>query len=261
MTSLVKGTLIKGLKYGGHVVEGGIGAASFIGMEDADKIIGNVVGVAGDMVFDAGLAAALVGSAAAGPIGWISIIVQLTAMAIDILFNPFQTYYNKDLAKMKSQIDASIRKEFINSGADYPLEVKPNILPLNDEELDELRALRKEYYENNGIITSEDVISEEDLVTALNWLKRKRRITFNPLNNNVNLYSQTSQNIALLIAAAVAKKKGYKLDDALDIDYKNYEKNRLKVYQNWLQMNWQVVISIVCIVLLIIFALVGVLLV
>lgn len=246
MASIATGAVkrsLKGLKYGGYALEGGIDAVSYIGATEFEDIAGTTVGIVGDAVFDAGLATALVGSAAAGPIGWISIIVQLTGVLIDILFNPFQTYYNKDLAKMKKQIDASIRKTFIEDGADYPLEVKPNILPLNEDDLDELRAFRKEYYTNNGIITSEDVISEEDLVAALNLLKRKRRINFNPLNNNINLYSRTNQNIALMIAAVVAKKKGYNLDDALNIDYKNYKRSALLVYKNWVEINWQVVVS------------------
>ena len=64
----------------------------------------------------ASLGAKASASSAAGPIGWAVMIIQLTFAALDMLWNPFQSYYNKDLAQMKETIDVSIRKQFLENG-------------------------------------------------------------------------------------------------------------------------------------------------
>ena len=98
----------------------------------------------------ASLGAKASASSAAGPIGWAVMIIQLTFAALDMLWNPFQSYYNKDLAQMKETIDVSIRKQFLENGSDYPLEIKPSVMPSTDEEIDEYYKLKKEYYENSA---------------------------------------------------------------------------------------------------------------
>jgi hypothetical protein len=188
--------------------------------------------------------------AATGPIGWaieaVLFIIQITGILIDAFFNPFKTYYNKDLTELKEKIDATLRKKYLKEGYDYPLIIKPDIFPTNDEEKKVFKGYIREYLDNNGLITDEDVITEEDLVSTLQQLKRHQDLVANPLYNDVNLYSATNQNIALLIAAAVAKKKGYgNLDKAVDMDFQNYKISKYTKYKNWTKVNWQILLILI----------------
>jgi hypothetical protein len=183
-----------------------------------------------------------------GPVGWALLIIQMSFMVLDLLWNPFQTYFNKDLSEIKESIDASIRKEFLKNGADYPLEIKPEILPSTDEEHDEFSKYVKQYYDDNGLIFSEDVIKEESLYQDLNLLTRRMDIALNPLYQNIGLLSGTNQNAALLIATAVAKKKGYRylpdLKRSIDMDY-DYQPDSNKI-DDWVKLNWQLLV--ICVI-------------
>lgn len=267
MTSVLKSGLKSGLKTGmkyadeaaGVGVGGGISAGTG---GDAPTVIKDVTqGIAKEVAEKVlvqtlsktagSLGAKTSASASAGPIGWAVMIVQLTFAVLDILWNPFQSYYNKDLAQMKESIDISIRKQFLENGSDYPLEIKPSVMPSTDEEIQEYYRLKKEYYDNNGLISSEDVVKEENLYNEINLLQRSMRIALNPLYDNINLYSGTTQNIALLIAAAAAKKRGYGKRFSKAIDLKNYKPpTPYKKYVTWVKFNWQLLVSISVIVIL-----------
>lgn len=197
-------------------------------------------------------AAAFTTSASTGPIGWAILIVQLSFMVLDMLWNPFQTYYNKDLAQMKETIDTTIRKQFLENGADYPLEIKPSIIPSTEEEIAEYNKFKKEYYDNNGLISSEDVFKEEEIYKEIGLLKRSMEIGLNPLYSNINLYSGTTQNIALLIATAAAKKRGYGKKLSKAIDLKKYQPSKPSdKYLTWVKFNWQLLVSVSLILVII----------
>lgn len=196
-----------------------------------------------------GVNASVLGSS--GPVGWAILAIQLAFAVIDILWNPFATYFNKDLAEIKESMDASIRKQFLEYGSEYPLEIKPNIMPTTEQELTEFRKYIKEYYDNNGLILSEDVIKEENIYQILNLLNRNMDYALNPLYSNITLLSGTNQNIAILIAASAAKKKGYgQLNKAIDIDYENYEKSKINSIQNYIKLNWQLILSIIILIII-----------
>ena len=143
-------------------------------------------------------------------------------------------------------------KETVKAVAEE-LEIKPSVMPSTDEEIDEYYKLKKEYYENNGLISSEEVFKEENLYNEINSLQRNMRIALNPLYDNINLYSGTTQNIALLIATAAAKKRGYGKKFSKAIDLKNYKPSTpYKKYVTWLKFNWQLLVSISVILILII---------
>lgn len=192
------------------------------------------------------------GFASSGPIGWAILVVQLSFMVLDILWNPFQTYYNKDLAEMKESLDASIRKQFLENGGDYPLEIKPSVIPSTEEEIAEYNKFKKEYYDNNGLISSEDVFKEEEIYKEIGLLKRSMEIGLNPLYSNINLYSGTTQNIALLIATAAAKKRGYGKKLSKAIDLKKYQPSKPSdKYLTWVKFNWQLLVSVSLILVII----------
>lgn len=187
-----------------------------------------------------------------GPVGWALVAVQITFAVLDILWNPFETYFNKDLAKMKETIDSSIRKQFLENGSDYPLEIKPNIIPSTDEEIEEYYKLKKEYYDNNGLISSEEVLKEEQIYAEISSLNREMEIGLNPLYDNINLLSGTTQNIAILVAIAATKKRAKeRLSKAIDL--KNYKPSKPSdKYLTWIKLNWQLLVIISVIIIIII---------
>jgi hypothetical protein len=196
--------------------------------------------------------------ATGGPIGWavqaVLAIIQITSAIMDMLWNPLEAKFNKDLSELKETIDSSIRKQYLKDGYEYPLEIKPNIIPTTDEDYEEFQKLIKQYYDDNGLISEEEAETEEETFRILGLLKRQNQVTINPLFTNINLLSGTQQNIAILIAVAAAKKKGYgNLDKAIDIDFKNYKFSPYKQYIQWFKLNWQLFVSIFVIILLSIF--------
>ncbi len=190
--------------------------------------------------------------ATAGPIGWALMIAQLTLAVLDIFWNPFKNYYNKDLVQLKDTIDSSIRKQFLENGADYPLEIKPNIIPTTDPEFEEYYKLKKEYYDNNGLISSEEVVTEENMYREIGLLNREMEIGLNPLYNNINLLSGTTQNIAILVAIAATKKRAKeRLSKAIDLT--NYKpSNPSDKYLIWMKLNWQLLVSVSVVIIIII---------
>ena len=238
------------------VINSAFGASSIArGPKTADAILGDIVNTGGQVgvnIASNGITkvittAILEGTplTSAGPIGvfiWVVLFsIQLTGILIDSLINPFKTYFNQDLRDLKTSIDANIRRSFVEKGYDYPLEIKPNI----DFDTKLIRQYIKQYFDDNGLIFNSDVITEEDIVTFRNSLTRQRKLHINPLYNNINTLSSGSQNSALLIAAAIAKKKGYQsLQDTPLMDIKNYKKNPFLPVINWSLANWQLIIMI-----------------
>lgn len=192
------------------------------------------------------LSATAAALAPSGPIGWLIeaalLVMQLGAMVIDMTWNPLQAYFNKDIKNMKDQIDANIRKQFItNYNADWPLEVKPNIIPWMEEDLKKYIKYRQEYLDNNGLISAEEVLEEEILYGYLLQLKRKRDIVQNPFNRNINLLSATRDNVNLIVAAAIIRRH-QQLMKTKNLDYNTYKPRQINKVTHFLQHNWQLII-------------------
>lgn len=219
-----------------------------------ETITSSVVGVAGNVGIDVGLSSsafvAAAGTASTG-IGIAIAIIQITFAFIDAFVNPFQTYFNKDLAQLKSTIDEQLNTAFLSNGYGFPLEVKPDIIPKTQDDLTKFKEYIRKYNENNGLITQEEVLEEENLVKELRKINRFKRVTLNPYFDNLNLLSATSQNQALLIAAAAAKKKGYQRPQRprLLLDYAKYQPKPIQTppEYNLLKNDWQLLIVILII--------------
>lgn len=112
-----------------------------------------------------------------GPIGLALLLIELTFTLIDALWNPFQTYYNKDLAEYKQLIESGIRKEFQQLGRAYPFEVKPNIQPETDEEVKEYWGYYNEYLTDRGLVSAEEVKSILDAQRNVAKINRMKRFT------------------------------------------------------------------------------------
>jgi len=112
-----------------------------------------------------------------GPIGLALLLIEVTFSLIDALWNPFQTYYNKDLVEYRQQIESSIRKEFQQIGRAYPFEVKPNIYPETDEEVKEYWGYYNEYLTDRGLVSAEEVKSILDAQRNIAKINRMKRYT------------------------------------------------------------------------------------
>lgn len=177
-----------------------------------------------------------------GPIGWIVeavlFIVQMAGMAIDMTWNPLQTYFNKDLDDLKKSYDDAIRKQGLEQrGQEYPLELKPNVIPMNDDEHEEFNKYLQEYYINNKLVFPEEADKVDQLYNYLDYLKRERHVLYNPLKFLVS----TQHNISLLAAAAIRKQYNI-LGKAMDIK----KPSQYKPVTDWLSLNWQLVVIICC---------------
>lgn len=188
-----------------------------------------------------------------GPIGWIVeavlFIVQMIGVAIDMTWNPFKTYFNKDLDELKDTIDSSLRKQSLESrGQEYPLELKPNVIPMNDDEQLEFNKYIREYYVNNGLVFPEEADQADQLMSYLDYLERERYVLYNPLK----LLDSTQQNISMLVAAALRKQYDI-LGKAVPIR----NPSPFKPITDWLQYNWQLpVLFSTCLSISIIFILI-----
>lgn len=231
-----------------------------------ETITSSVVGLAGNVAIDIGLASstfvAAAGTASTG-IGIAIAMIQVTFALIDVFVNPFQTYFNKDLAQLKKTIDEQLNTVLLSNGYGFPLEVKPDILPQSKQDLDQFKEYIRKYNDNNGLITQEEVLLEENLIKELRKINRLKRVTLNPYSDNLNLLSGTSQNQALLIAAAAAKKKGYQKPQRpqLLMDYAKYEPKPSQITQeyNVLKNDWQLITFVLIIFCLCIISVVSLL--
>lgn len=247
---------------------GAKGIAKFLASEGADiasagldisenpnnpeKVASSVVGAAGNIGMSVGMNTAaftaMAGAAATG-IGIALVIFQITFAFIDAFVNPYQTYFNKDLKELKNTIDGQINTAMLANGYGFPLEVKPDIMPQTPEEIEVFRGLIRKYYDDRGLITKEDVLEEENLITELRKFKRLQRITSNPYFQTQGLLDSTQQNIALLIAAKAAYKKGYRAPKRpkLLMDYSKYKPKAKKspptydIFKN----DWQLIVVII----------------
>ena len=242
------------LDTGGDVASAGIDISQ--NQNNPDKVASSIVGATANIGITVGISSAAfvaaAGSAATG-IGIGLAIFQITFALIDSFVNPYQTFFNKDLKELKKTIDEQLNTAFLSNGYGFPLEVKPDIMPNNEEDLNTFRSLIKKYYDDHGLITKEEVLEEENLVNELRKFKRLQRVTSNPFFETQNLLSGTTQNIALLIAAAAAKKKGYKKPKRpkLLMDYSKYKpkpKAKPPSY-NLFKNDWQIIIVIISIFL------------
>lgn len=220
--------------------------------QNPEKIAISVVNTVGNVALDAAQLAAQLGAfgakiatglAASGGLTAILAIVQVVFMLIDTFVNPLKTYFNRDLVSLKQDLDKNLKYQLQKMGLNYPLEIKPDIIPIKEEDIQKLFKYKQKYYDDNGLISQTKVLAQEYEVSQLSKLKRFIKYINNPFYTNKQLYDDTLNNITLLIAAAAAKKKGYGLPGKIyDIDYKNYKPSIYKPYLNFIEINWQLII-------------------
>lgn len=183
----------------------------------ANRITGDVLGAGANV-------ATMFGVFAAGPVGLAMFIAAMVGMVLDMLWNPFKNYYNSDLEAVFKQIDDALKKQFAEMNMSWPLEVKPDFLagisnqqdPNYEKNIQEYLDLIQQYYKDNGLITSEEVLKEEQLIMDLNSLKRVRRIITeygdkimleDPITSSINIINRQNEDMLKLLALAAYAKK------------------------------------------------------
>jgi hypothetical protein len=198
------------------------------------------------------IASGLIAAAPTGPgilVELAIIVFQVTGMIIDMFWDPFKTYFNKDLDEMKETVDASVRKQALKRGYEYPLDVKPNVMPQSQEKEDEYMEYINTYYINNSLIPLELAAQREELWRSLAQFKRSE-IHLNSISDLASI-SSTQQSIALLAAVAIIRRNNAKMSKALDVDFKTYQPDKYRNQKEFVQYNWQMFLLItICIFLI-----------
>jgi hypothetical protein len=207
----------------------------------------------------AGAAAAKVASVSVGVIASIVLIVaQVVGAILDAAWNPFKNFYNADIENIRNSIKQKLKSNFAGKGLFWPLEVKPDFLnsiydethPNHKKDLTEFQNLVKQYYDDNGLITKEEVLKEEKLLNTLLTLKRMSNkvavdnngqlFLVDPTLSAITLLDSDNNNMLLLTTLALAIKQK-----------KNVSSNNFfRTSMNFLQYNWQILTSIILLFIL-----------
>jgi hypothetical protein len=108
----------------------------------------------------ASLAAKTALSLAGGPIGLALLLISLTLGFLDMFWNPWKNYFNKDLQEMLDQINDSATQHFKLQDATYPITIKPNIKPETEEEQKEFTKELVQYLRDRNLILPEEAFKQ-----------------------------------------------------------------------------------------------------
>lgn len=183
---------------------------------------------------------ATMAAAAATVIGLLLVIVQLAGMIIDLAWNPYQNYFNKDLEDIKKSMDDGLKNYTRQIGLNYPLEVKPTLatncpkvendtclckendtepecIVYNDFQND-MKNFAKEYFQDNNLISPQDAILTSELTKARKLFRRVNKLfklnpetkeyeIGNPIFEAVLELSQYENEALLMIAMVIRQRK------------------------------------------------------
>lgn len=198
--------------------------------------------------------AAKTGLVASGALMGPLMLLQVAFMLLDILWNPFKNYYNSDLLDIRESMDSQIKKIFNDDmGMYYPLEIKPNFLsgldkndPNFKQNIKEFFDLQKLYYDNNGLITTEQALEEEQAFLDILSLRKMRRMYTitpegdiqlqDPLTSTLSITNYANINMLELLPLALQAKR---LQESL----KARAQNRLKNVKDFFSANFPIFIS------------------
>lgn len=206
----------------------------------------------------ANAAAALV----AGPAAAVIFIASVAGMLLDMYWNPLQTYFNDDLKEFKKIYEDSLISMMKAEGYNWPLEVKPVVMPTTDEEVNEFNNYINEYYKERGIISKDEALDYIEFtkdISALNRLsstmfllpdgsvdKNALYSTFQYIKEGENL---EEKKLLIDIAKVLVKKRSQKRLNKLLL-----QKEQSNSFIEFSKKNWQIYIIILICISLIIFS-------
>lgn len=159
-----------------------------------------------------------------GPAALVMVLAQVVGSIIDSAWNPFEAHFNSDLETMRKSMNEALKKAYNEQNVNWPLEVKPDFLsglnsqsPNYSETIKEFRGYMDEYYANNGIITKEAALEEENMLVEIINMRRMRRagkfdengnlVIADPTATAVSILDNDNNNMLMLLALAIAVKK------------------------------------------------------
>jgi hypothetical protein len=87
-----------------------------------------------------------------GPIGVAILLISLTLGLLDIYWNPWKNYFNKDLDEVLGKLDEEAEKQYRLQGYKYPIQIKPAIIPETEEELEEFKRDVRQYFTDRNLV-------------------------------------------------------------------------------------------------------------
>jgi hypothetical protein len=99
-------------------------------------------------------------SMAGGPIGLALLLISLTLGFLDMFWNPWKNYFNKDLQEMIDQFNQLATQQFKLQGATYPITLKPNIKPETEQEQIEFTKDLIQYLKDRNLILPEEAFKQ-----------------------------------------------------------------------------------------------------
>ena len=97
---------------------------------------------------------------AGGPIGLALLLISLTLGFLDMFWNPWKNYFNKDLQEMLDQINDSATQQFKLQNATYPITLKPNIKPETEDEQAEFEKELVQYLRDRNLILPSEAFKQ-----------------------------------------------------------------------------------------------------
>lgn len=140
--------------------------------------------VSGAKMVGGGLAKAAL-AMAGGPIGLALLLISLTLGFMDMFWNPWKNYFNKDLDDMMNELNNSASSQFKAMGYTYPTTIKPNISPETKEEIEEYQKELSAYLTDRNLIMPEQAYVQ--LVNRLNDMKDYRARRFDLTDAHLEL--------------------------------------------------------------------------
>jgi hypothetical protein len=146
-------------------------------------------------------------------------LAQILGGILDSFWNPFKGYFNKDIEQIRKAYNDATKKQMLLMSLNWPLEIKPDLMgTLGDPEtMERFKQYVKNYYDDNGLISKEDVLKEEDLYRTMRDMKRYRKkftsdedgnLTLkDPVLTALSIQEELDQNMLLLLALAAYTKK------------------------------------------------------
>lgn len=194
-----------------------------------------------------------------GPAAIVLMIAAALGMLLDAMWNPYQAYFNDDLSDFKKAYDQSVTSMFISAGYNWPLEVKPTVLPLTDEEYNTFQKYREEYFTRNNLVSAEEAYEAKTYFDELRTMRRMNSIMImRPNQTDIDVFyrpinyvssGETPEERLLLIE--FARKLGKKKAQSRINKIQSSLPNRIIQFS---KKNWQLYIIILICLSIIIFS-------
>jgi len=147
----------------------------------------------------------ILGTAGAGPIAALLMVLQIGGAILDAFWDPFKAVYQEELDALHEKYQRQMRSAFYDEGYKWPLIVKPDILPTDDSGVvlepvqKQVAALMKEYLDARGLVTVKDLIQMSVTAEVANY----REIAL--MSNAAGTLIGSTANVAFNAEVVVAK--------------------------------------------------------